>query len=116
MRRRLGGAVMALAAFGSGAASAETLRVTYGIYLLGVPIGTGTVRAEITSTSYNIDGQAKLNALASLVSNSRGASRGDGAIVDGRVSPAVFATTAASASMTRTIRMALKDNAVVAVD
>ena len=39
---------------------------------------------------------AKLNALARLVNNSRGASSGHGAIVDGRVAPAAFATTAAS--------------------
>ena len=116
MRRRLGGALAALAALISFAASAQTLRATYAISLLDIPIGTGFVKAEITPTGYAVDGRAKLNALASLVSNSRGASVGHGAIVERRISPATFATTAASSSSTRTIRMALKDNAVVAVD
>jgi hypothetical protein len=116
MRRRLSGALAALAALMSFAASAQTLRATYAISLLGLPIGTGFVRAEITPTSYSVDGRAKLNALASLVSNSRGASTGHGAIVERRISPATFATTAASSSSTRTIRMAMKDNAVLAVD
>lgn len=116
MRRRLGGALAALAALTSFAASAQTLRATYAISLLGLPIGTGFVKAQITPTSYSVDGRARLNALASLVSNSRGASTGRGAIVERRISPATFATSAASSSMTRTIRMALKNNAVVAVD
>ena len=61
-------------------------------------------------------GAAKLNALASLVNNSHGVSQGHGAIVAGRVSPAAFATTAATESSTRTIRMAIKNNAVAGVD
>jgi hypothetical protein len=116
MRRRLGGALAAFAALSSFAASAETLRASYAISLLGLPIGTGLVKAEITPTTYSVEGRAKLNALASLVSNSRGASTGHGAIVERRISPATFATAAASSSMTRTIRMALKNNAVVGVD
>ncbi len=118
MRRPCGGAVaafVALCAFAS-AASAETLRVVYDISLLGLPLGTGHVEAKLTPNSYAVDGSAKLNALAQLVNNSRGASNGHGAIVDGRISPAAFATTAASSKATRTIRMALKNNAVVGVE
>jgi hypothetical protein len=97
-------------------ASSETLRATYDISLLGLPIGSGTINADVSANSYAIDAQAKLNALASLVVNSRGASHGRGEIIGGRVSPATFATTAASSKMTRTIRMAMKSNSVVAVD
>ena len=118
MRRRVHGAVAALAALGMGfvPAAAQTLKVTYGISLLGLPLGTGTVRAEISPAAYDVEGQAKLNALASLVNNSRGVSRGHGAIVGGHLSPAAFATTAASSSATRTIRMAMAHNAVAQVD
>ena len=117
MRRRLGGALAALAVLSwAGQASAQTLRVTYAISLLGLPLGTGTVKADISAASYEVEGQAKLNALASLVNNSRGISRGHGAIVAGRLSPATFATTAASSSATRTIRMAMSHNAVAQVD
>ena len=52
----------------------------------------------------------------SLVSNARGASSGKGAIVGGHIEPATFATTASSSKMTRTIRMALADNAVTGVE
>jgi hypothetical protein len=97
-------------------ASAETLRVVYGISLLDIPIGTGAVTAQLTPASYAIEGSANLNALARMVNNSHGASAGKGAIVDGHVSPATFATTAASSSSTRTIRMALHGNAVAGVD
>ncbi len=116
MRWAWAGAVAALAAWCGGSASAETLRAVYEISLLHLPLGTGTVKAEITPRSYEVDGTAKLNALARLVNNSHGASIGHGAIVDGRVSPAAFATTAASSRATRTIRMAIKNNSVVAVD
>ncbi len=118
MRGLLRGAIAALAAssMSFSAASAQTLHVTYAISLIGLPLGAGQVKAEITSASYNIDASAKLNALASLVNNSHGASQGHGAIVAGHVSPAAFATTAASSSATRTIRMAIKNNAVSGVD
>jgi len=118
MRGPLRRAVAALAALSMSlsAATAQTLHVTYAISLLGLPLGTGTVRADITPASYDIEGSAKLNALASLVNNSHGVSQGHGAIVSGHVSPAAFATTAASSSSTRTIRMAIRNNAVAAVD
>jgi hypothetical protein len=118
MRRPWRGALAGLAALSAlaGPAAAETLRVTYAISLLNLPIGTGVVKAEITPSSYAVEGSAKLNALARLVNNSHGASTGHGAIVDGRVSPATFATTAVSSSMTRTIRMAIRGNAVAGVD
>jgi len=116
MRRAWGGALAACAALSAAPTPAETLHVTYNLSLLDIPIGTGAVKAELTPTSYRVEGSAKLNALARLVNNSRGASSGHAAIVDGLVSPAAFATTAASSSSTRTIRMALKDNRVVGVD
>jgi hypothetical protein len=118
MRSRWGDAVAALVALSLsvGAASAQTLRVTYAISLLGLPLGSGTVKAEITPASYEVEGAARLNALASLVNNSHGVSQGHGAIVAGRISPAAFATTAASSSSTRTIRMAIRNNAVAGVD
>jgi Protein of unknown function (DUF3108) len=109
-------ATLALLAGAMSPAMSETLRASYDISLLGLPIGTGTVNAEVGASSYAIDAAAKLNALASLIVNSRGASHGRGEIVGGRVSPATFATTAANSKMTRTIRMAMKGNSVVAVD
>jgi hypothetical protein len=116
MRGAWAGAAVALGAFCGGSASGETLRATYAISLLDLPIGTGTVNALITSDSYQIDGSARLNALARLVNNSHGASRGRGALVGGHVSPLAFSTVASNSNMTRTIRMAIRNNAVAAID
>ena len=116
MRRILRVALTGLAALAATSAGAETLRATYAISLLGLPIGTAEVNATITKGSYSVDADARLNALASLIVNSHGASQGHGAIVDGHIVPATFATSAASARMTRTIRMALRQNAVADVE
>ncbi len=107
---------LALFAGTLGAARADSLRAVYGISLIGLPIGVASVAANITPSTYQIDARARLSGLASLVSNSRGASTGKGAIVGGQVVPATFATTASNANMTRTVRMSLADNAVTGVD
>src|SRR6202046_2434668 len=113
---RLAAVGLATALLCGGGAQADALHATYRVSLVGLPIGTVNLYAELTPTSYSIAGDAKLTGLAKLVSNGRGASAGKGAIVQGRVSPASFATTASSSNMTRTIRMALAGNAVTGVD
>ncbi len=117
LAKRLAGA-MAAGAFGFAlaCAHADTLHATYGVSLIGIPIGVANVTADITPSSYSVDARAKLSGLASLVSNSRGASSGKGLIVGGHVEPTAFATIASNSSMTRTIRMALAGNAVTGVD
>jgi hypothetical protein len=106
-------AVVALAVL---PAAAQTLKATYVITLLSLPIGTASVKAEIAGGKYSVEGHARLLGVASLVNNASGASSGHGAIVDGRMSPSDFATTASNSTSTRTIRMAVKDNAVAGVD
>ena len=116
-RRRLGLLAAALVAvISAGGASADMLHATYRVSLIGLPIGTANLNAEITPSSYSIVADGKLTGLAKLFSNAQGASSGAGAIINGRVSPATFATIAANANMTRTIRMALAGNAVKGVD
>ena len=97
-------------------ARADVLHASYRVSLIGLPIGVVHLQADLTPTTYAIAGDAKLTGLAKLFTNARGASVGMGAIVQGRVSPATFATTASSSNMTRTIRMALAGNAVTGVD
>jgi hypothetical protein len=113
--QRVAGAAFALAALAA-PASGATLKATYAMSLLGLPIGTATVSAEMAAGRYTVEGQARLSGLASVVNNARGASTGHGALVEGKVSPSDFATTASSATSTRTIRMAIQNNAVAAVD
>jgi hypothetical protein len=106
----------ALVVVGAAVADADTLRATYVVSLFGLPIGVAGVQATLTPSSYAIDAHGKLSGIASLFSNSRGASIGSGAIVAGHVAPATFATIASNANMTRTVRMALAGNAVKGVD
>ena len=117
-KRRLGLTVAAAAAtcLASASAAADMLHVAYRVSLVGLPIGSAILDAALTPSSYAIRADARLTGLARLFANARGASTGSGAIVAGRVSPATFATTAASSQMTRTIRMALAGNAVTGVD
>ena len=107
---------LAAALVGAEAARADVLHVTYRVSLIGLPIGAVNLMADLTPTSYSIQGDGKLTGLARLLGNARGASTGKGDIIEGHVSPATFATIAASSNMTRTIRMALAGNAVTGVD
>ncbi len=113
--RSLGVAAVVLS-FACCGARADELRATYRVFLIGLPIGVANVDAKLTPTSYAIDASARLSGLATLVSRARGASTGEGRIVDNHVVPASFATTASDAAMTRTIRMSLAANAVTGVD
>jgi hypothetical protein len=97
-------------------ATADVLHATYSVSLIGLPIGVAEVNAKVANNHYSIDAQARLSGLASLVSSSRGASTGAGQIVEGRIVPTSFATTASNANMTRTIRMSLAGNTVTGVD
>jgi hypothetical protein len=115
--RRLGLTVAAIAAgVGSLGAHADVLHATYRVSLIGLPIGAANLNADLSPTTYSIRADAKLTGLARMFANAQGASTGDGTIVEGHVSPATFATIAASSNMIRTIRMALAGNAVKGVD
>jgi hypothetical protein len=112
-----GSAIAAFILFGPAfAANGEVLHAVYSVSLIGLPIGVAKVTADITSNSYVIDATGRLSGLATVISNSHGASVGKGAIVSGHIVPASFATTATNANMTRTIRMALAGNSVSGVD
>ncbi len=116
-RLRLATVWMTAALVWSAGASADVLHATYRVSLIGLPIGAVNLNADLTPTSYSIFGDAKVTGIAKLfVANAHGASSGKGAILQGRVSPASFATIASSSNMTRTIRMALAGNAVIGID
>jgi hypothetical protein len=112
----LAAAAIAAAIVCAPGARADVLHATYSVSLIGLPIGAANLNADLTPTSYSIQADAKVTGLARLFANARGASAGKGSIVKGRISPATFATIAASSNMTRTIRMALAGNAVTGVD
>jgi hypothetical protein len=91
-------------------AEADVLHATYRVSLVGLPIGSVNLNADLTPTSYAIAGDAKLTGLAKLFTNAHGASAGKGAIVQGHVSPATFATIASSSNMTRTLHGACRQH------
>jgi Protein of unknown function (DUF3108) len=105
-----------ISACAAAAARADTWRATYGVSLLGLPIGTAGVVGEFSRSAYHIEANAKLTGLATLVANSKGAATGAGAIVGGHISPASYAVTAAGPTLTRTMRMSLAGSAVTGVD
>ena len=116
--RALRGAALAamLSPLAGAGARAEMLHATYSISLVGLPIGSADIDANLTPNNYTVDAHGKISGLAYLFSHARGASSGQGAIIDNRVVPASFATIASNATMTRTIRMSLAGNAVTGVD
>ncbi|MCW6509438.1 DUF3108 domain-containing protein [Lichenifustis flavocetrariae] len=94
------------------AAQAETVRARYGISLIGLPFGTATVTGTLEPQAYRIEMQAKLTGLASILSGSKGAATATGSIPNSHVSPTTYATTSASADITRTVRMSIVDGTV----
>ena len=106
----------ALVAGSSGPAAADVLRIRYSLSLIGLPFGTAGMTATLEPNSYQIEGDAKLTGLASLISDAKGAASASGAILLGRVAPATYATTAANAKLTRTVRMGMNAGTVRAVE
>ena len=99
-----------------GGASAEVLKAHYLISLLGLPLGTAGVNADIEPKSYHVDATAKLNGIAALVSSAKGSTSASGAINQGRLSPATYTTISANSKMTRTVRMGMSAGNVRAVE
>jgi Protein of unknown function (DUF3108) len=112
-RAALAGAVLLI---GRGPAAADAVRLHYELSLIGLPLGAAEARADIGPSRYTIALEAKLTGIAALVSSAKGAATASGFIVKGRVAPIAYATTSANARMTRTVRMAMTEGSVKAVD
>src|SRR5271154_4122585 len=82
-RVALGAVGMAAAFAWAAGARADVLHVTYRVSLVGLPIGAVNLRADLTPSTYSIQGDAKMTGLARILNNARGASTGAGAIVGG---------------------------------
>lgn len=103
------GAGPALAAISAKAVPQQpkSLHVRYGVSLIGLPIGSASVNGTLNPQGYKLEATGKLTGLAGIIVNSKGAATSTGGIVDGKVSPATFAATAATSTYTLTIRMAM---------
>lgn len=121
MRLRTGtacllGAVMYVAAATAGAGAtaeksaalpAKSLRVQYGISLIGLPIGSASIIGTLNPRGYKIEATGKLTGLAGVIINSKGAATSTGGLIGGKVDPATFAASAATSNYRLTIRMAM---------
>ena len=109
-------AAVALVLLSGTAVQAETLRIRYGISLLGLTLGSASLTGTVSPDAYRLDVSARVTGLASAMGKSTGAATASGAIVKGRLSPASYATTAVNSRETRTVRMSFTGGSVSGLD
>ena len=97
-------------------AQAEAVRLRFALSLIGLPIGAAEARADFEPSRYTIEAEMKLTGVAALATSAKGAATASGSFVAGRVAPAAYATTSSNSSMTRTVRMAMDQGSLEAVD
>lgn len=116
---RVAAAAPLLAALGSAPATAqspETFTGTYSIHLVGLSLGTATIRGQLGPDAYKIEAYAKLSGLAQAMSGAKGSATASGVVRAGKVAPNAYATTSSNSKETRTVRMGLNAGTVRAVD
>lgn len=101
---------------GPALANAERLDVKYSVRMIGLPLGSAGLSANLDPANYNIEVSARLAGLATIVSRAEGVAQSSGAISQGRLVPRAYATTSSNSKETRTVRMSMTAGAVRAVD
>ncbi|MFV0279602.1 MAG: DUF3108 domain-containing protein [Rhodoblastus sp.] len=101
---------------GAAPASAESLRATYAISIIGISIGNAEAAAAIEPNAYKIDIALRLSGLAAMITKAKGAATANGVIANSAVLPNAYANTTANATETRTVRMGLAAGTVRAVE
>ena len=99
-----------------GQGQADTLKVRYGVSILGLSIGSASLVGNFDAGSYRIEANTKLSGLAALMSSSKGAATATGSFARSQTVPATYATTSANADISRTVRMSMGGGAVKAMD
>ena len=99
----LGGVVLATGP----ALATDTVRATYAIHLIGLPLGTASMTSVLEPSSYRIDLNAKLTGVAAMVSSSKAAGAATGGFSGGHIAATSYATTSANAQATRTVRISM---------
>jgi hypothetical protein len=99
---------------GGGLAHAANFEIDYGISLLGLPLGSASVKGVVDPTAYKVDVTSRLNGLVGAFTGGRGGGSAAGGIANNRIIPATFAVTAASSSEQRTVRVSLPGGNVTA--
>jgi hypothetical protein len=111
------GLALMLAGFGatSAMAQANQWRASYGVSLIGLPIGTAQVTASLDPQRYAIEVQARLTGLAGMVTGGRGAGSSSGALAQGRPLSQGYSASGTNGRESRTVRMALAGGAATAI-
>ena len=97
-------------------ASAQTLRVDYGISLAGLPLGSADLATTLEGSKYKVQVGAKLTGLAGMLTGGRGAATAAGALSGSQPHPASFAVTSRTSNDQRTVRMGLAGGSVAALE
>jgi hypothetical protein len=96
-------------------AGAETLKVTYGVSLIGLPLGSADFETVVDGSKYSVEVGAKLTGLAGLLTGGKGAATSTGAVSGPQLQPSAFAVTSRSGKEQRTVRMGLNGGNVAAL-
>lgn len=91
-------------------------QASYGVSLIGLPIGTAQVSAELDRARYKIDVHARLTGLAGMVTGGKGAGSASGALSEGRLSTTGYAASGSNGKEARTVRMAVNAGNATAID
>jgi hypothetical protein len=105
---------LALLLFGLVPARAATLEVHYGLWLAGLPIGSGELKGSFEGTQYRLDLKGRLSGLGALVGGD-GSGTASGSMTSARPTPSAFAARARTSAGERTLRMGIAGGNVVSV-
>jgi hypothetical protein len=97
-------------------AALQPWRATYGVSLIGLPIGTANVTAALEGGRYKVDVQARLTGLAGMVTGGRGAGSASGALAGGRLQSAGYSASGSNGREARTVRMAMSGGQATAIE
>jgi hypothetical protein len=96
-------------------AGAETLKVTYEVSLIGLPLGSADLATVVDGSKYSVEVGAKLTGLAGLLIGGKGAANSAGAVSGPQPQPSAFAVTSRAGKEQRTVRMGLNGGNVAAL-
>jgi hypothetical protein len=105
-----------LAALASLETRADGLKAAYAISLAGLSVGDASLSLASTGKTYRAGLAMRLSGLAGLLTGVRGAAVSVGSIAGARPIPLTYAITTSNGRASRTVRMALHEGSVSAVE
>jgi hypothetical protein len=112
---RLAGALAGFVLLGLSPAGAAGFEVHYGLWLAGLPIGSGELKGTFDGPQYRLELKGRLSGFGALVGGD-GSGTASGAMTGPRPTPATFAARARTSAGERTLRMGLTSGNAVAIE